>query len=219
MARPPQLELTIAELAESARVTPRTIRYYVAEGLLPPPGGSGQRRIYGQGHLDRLAAIRRLKAAYLPLQEIRRKLVSAHPDADTSALVSAWSAPRTDATSGGSSQPMGVPATAVGQSTAAFGPADALPFGLGRQPQLGHVEIYEPTESVWHRYVLASGIELHYQDTDDPKRKETIERLIRVAETMLDEPGKKSGGKVDVDLSRSYEQIRPPERSDPGPTA
>ena len=41
----------------------------------------------------------------------------------------------------------------------------------------------------------------------------------KVFNRKLDEPGKKSGGKVDVDLSRSYEQIRPPERSDPGPTA
>src|SRR5438045_3652795 len=36
-------QLTIAELAARAGVTPRTIRYYVAEGLLPPPGGRGQR--------------------------------------------------------------------------------------------------------------------------------------------------------------------------------
>ena len=64
----------IAELAQRAGVTPRTVRYYVAEGLLPPPGGRGQRRAYGQGHLDRLDEIRELKAAYLPLHEIRRRL-------------------------------------------------------------------------------------------------------------------------------------------------
>lgn len=72
--------LGIAELAQRAGVTPRTIRYYVAEGLLPPPGGRGQRRAYNQRHLDRLTAIRELKAAYLPLHEIRRRLDDAKPE-------------------------------------------------------------------------------------------------------------------------------------------
>jgi DNA-binding transcriptional MerR regulator len=66
--------LAIAELAERAGVTPRTVRYYVAEGLLPPPSGSGQNRTYSSEHLVRLAAIKRLKEAYLPLEEIRKRL-------------------------------------------------------------------------------------------------------------------------------------------------
>ncbi len=66
--------LGIAELAEQAGVTPRTVRYYVAEGLLPSPGGSGQQRTYSREHLLRLRAIKRLKDAYLPLEEIRRRL-------------------------------------------------------------------------------------------------------------------------------------------------
>lgn len=64
----------IAELAERADVTPRTIRYYVAEGLLPPPGGAGQHRVYSEVHLLHLKAIKRLKEAYLPLAEIRERL-------------------------------------------------------------------------------------------------------------------------------------------------
>jgi DNA-binding transcriptional MerR regulator len=74
-----QAALGIAELAEQAGVTPRTIRYYVAEGLLPPPAGSGQQRAYGRQHLLRLKAIRRLKDAYLPLEEIRRRLAGLAP--------------------------------------------------------------------------------------------------------------------------------------------
>ena len=52
----------------------RTVRYYIAEGLLPPPEGSGPGSSYTQGHLDRLRLIQRLKEAYLPLKEIRRRL-------------------------------------------------------------------------------------------------------------------------------------------------
>jgi DNA-binding transcriptional MerR regulator len=66
--------LTLAELTAAADVSVRTVRYYIAEGLLPPPEGSGPGSAYTQGHLDRLRLIQRLKEAYLPLKEIRRRL-------------------------------------------------------------------------------------------------------------------------------------------------
>lgn len=64
----------LADLAEAAGVSIRTIRYYIAEGLLPPPDGAGPRAAYRREHLDRLRLVGRLKAAYLPLREIRRRL-------------------------------------------------------------------------------------------------------------------------------------------------
>ena len=66
--------LTLGELTAATDVSVRTVRYYIAEGLLPPPEGSGPRSAYNQGHLDRLRLIQRLKEAYLPLKEIRRRL-------------------------------------------------------------------------------------------------------------------------------------------------
>ncbi len=65
--------MTIGELAEEAGVTPRTIRYYVEQGLLPAPE-SGRPAEYGDEHVRRLALIRRLKDQYLPLEEIRDML-------------------------------------------------------------------------------------------------------------------------------------------------
>src|SRR5215210_3511520 len=65
---------TIGELAGMAGVTPRTIRYYTAEGLLPPPDTRGRYALYGEDHLRRLQLIARLKDAYLPLSEIRARL-------------------------------------------------------------------------------------------------------------------------------------------------
>lgn len=67
-------QLSLAELTEAADVSVRTVRYYIAEGLLPPPVGGGPRSAYTPAHLDRLRLIGRLKAAYLPLKEIRRQL-------------------------------------------------------------------------------------------------------------------------------------------------
>jgi DNA-binding transcriptional MerR regulator len=66
--------MTLRELTDAAGVSVRTVRYYIAEGLLPPPAGSGPGSVYTAAHLDRLQVIHRLKGAYLPLKEIRRHL-------------------------------------------------------------------------------------------------------------------------------------------------
>jgi DNA-binding transcriptional MerR regulator len=65
---------TIGELAEAAGVTTRTIRYYTAEGLLPPPETRGRYALYSADHLRRLQMIARLKDAYLPLGEIKARI-------------------------------------------------------------------------------------------------------------------------------------------------
>jgi DNA-binding transcriptional MerR regulator len=64
----------LADLAAEAGVSPRTVRYYVQRGLLPPPTFRGPDTSYGREHLLRLKAIRRLQARYLPLDEIQREL-------------------------------------------------------------------------------------------------------------------------------------------------
>lgn len=65
---------SLTELTEAAGVSVRTVRYYIAEGLLPPAVTAGARSFYTQAHLDRLRLIGQLKSAYLPLKEIRRRL-------------------------------------------------------------------------------------------------------------------------------------------------
>jgi DNA-binding transcriptional MerR regulator len=65
--------LTLTELCSLAGVTERTVRYYIAQDLLPSPG-SGKNTRYGLGHLARLRLIRRLQEEYLPLAEIRTRL-------------------------------------------------------------------------------------------------------------------------------------------------
>lgn len=64
----------VAELADAADVSVRTVRYYIAEGLLPPAVTAGARSYYTREHLDRLRVIGRMKDAFLPLKEIRRQL-------------------------------------------------------------------------------------------------------------------------------------------------
>lgn len=65
---------TISELADLVGVTPRTIRYYTSEGLLPPPDIRGRVALYSADHANRLWLIARLKESYLPLSEIKARL-------------------------------------------------------------------------------------------------------------------------------------------------
>lgn len=73
-------EYTLDELSTLANVTPRTVRYYIAEDLLPPPIIGGRNATYSQEHLDRLLAIGALKDMYLPLREIRHRLNTLTPE-------------------------------------------------------------------------------------------------------------------------------------------
>jgi DNA-binding transcriptional MerR regulator len=65
---------SLGDLARLADVTPRTVRYYVAQGLLPSPEAAGPATRYTEGHLARLRLIRRLQRDHLPLAEIRARL-------------------------------------------------------------------------------------------------------------------------------------------------
>lgn len=71
--------MTIQELADRAGVTTRTIRYYVEQGVLPPPG-RGRPSDYTTEHVRLLDLVRRLKEQYLPLEEIRDMLQRLAPE-------------------------------------------------------------------------------------------------------------------------------------------
>lgn len=66
--------LTIAQLAESAHLSPRAIRYYQQQGLLRAPGRMGRGPHYSTADLHRLRLIRQLQQDHIPLAEIRQRL-------------------------------------------------------------------------------------------------------------------------------------------------
>lgn len=68
------VSLTISQLCQAAGVTPRTVHYYVQQGLLPPASVQGRHGTYDSRHLDRLRAIRKLQSEHLPLAVIRERL-------------------------------------------------------------------------------------------------------------------------------------------------
>ena len=64
----------ISDLAEITGVSPRTIRYYIEEGLLPSPELQGKYAVFDDEYVERLKLIKYLKDAYLPLREIKMRM-------------------------------------------------------------------------------------------------------------------------------------------------
>jgi DNA-binding transcriptional MerR regulator len=62
----------IGDLARLAGVTRRTVRYYVQEGLIPPPLGVGRGNHYGAEHLEQILRVKAMQEAGRTLDEIRR---------------------------------------------------------------------------------------------------------------------------------------------------
>jgi DNA-binding transcriptional MerR regulator len=62
---------SLDELATLAGVTPRTVRYYISEGLLDRPEGEKRGAHYVQRHLEQLLRVRRWSEAGLSLERIR----------------------------------------------------------------------------------------------------------------------------------------------------
>ncbi len=79
---PSELEprYSLTELADLAGVTPRTVRYYISQGLLAVDAAPGPGPKYDEGHLARLRLIRRLQREHQPLAEIRRQLDAVDDD-------------------------------------------------------------------------------------------------------------------------------------------
>ena len=69
--------MTLAELASETGVPARTIRFYIARGLLAGPEVAGRGAAYGPAHLERLGTIRRLQQRGMTLAEIARELEGA----------------------------------------------------------------------------------------------------------------------------------------------
>ena len=169
--------LTIAELARLAGVSARTVRYYIAEGLLPPPAGTGQRRSFTYEHVVRLRAIKRLKESYLPLGEIRRQL-AALSLSDMDKLIAEPAEPPPGSAMDYLSR---VLASAHEPRSAAISASGKLREGVSPI----QMERQATVAGLWQRVNLAPGVELHYQTSQNSRRHAAIAQLIAAAASIL----------------------------------
>lgn len=172
-------QLTLQDLAQTVGVPERTIRYYIAEGLLPAPTGRGKAAFYTDEHLLRLRLVRKLSQRRVPLAEQRvhelpleqvRELLDQEEqvEADRQRGQAAVSPKEyiagllREARAGQQPPP---PLASPREANASLPPA--LAFGAGAE--------------AWWRWELAPGIELHIRAEDGDRNRKFIERLLRVA--------------------------------------
>ena len=169
----PEALYDIAELADRSGITVRTIRYYLQQGLLPSPGGTGPGARYGTGHLARLRLIRGLQGEHLPLAEIRRR-IEGLGDAEIEALVEQPEAALADTDS------------AVEYVRAVLAPRPAYPH-RARLPVPSPGRRPAGERSQWERIPLAHDVELHVRRPLSRVDKRRVDRLLEEARRVFEE--------------------------------
>ena len=71
--------MRIQELTERTGETARTIRFLIAEGVMPPPTGGRAQAEYGEAHLAALRRYQRLRAAGYKISAIRLLIERGEP--------------------------------------------------------------------------------------------------------------------------------------------
>jgi DNA-binding transcriptional MerR regulator len=201
------------ELSAAAGVTPRTIRYYVQQGLLPSPGTRGPGTRYDRAHLDRLQLIRRLQREHLPLAEIRRRLEPLDDDGIRDVLAASTEEPAKssaldyvrDLLARQSTRALAEPEFTTSASLAAGPPSASAEARGERRPfsTLGAIfgratppeppepaQITQPvrsTRSTWERIPLAPDVELHVRRPLSREQNRQVERLLEAARDLFAE--------------------------------
>lgn len=83
-------QFTLAELAQESGVAARTIRFYIARGLVEGPVRAGRAAPYEERHLDRLREIRAMQERGLTLTEIAHESGPERPRPAVVAAAAWW---------------------------------------------------------------------------------------------------------------------------------
>lgn len=168
MGDPDSPRFGLDELGRKSGLPPRTIRYYISEGLVPAPVRRGPASYYREDHLNRLLLIRKFQAEGLPLDLIRRRLSrlgvrDAQEEAEREPAASS---------------------SANGSGNAALDyirklKGSAIPGGEAAAP--------EPSWDRWVRTRLAADVELSVREPLDEDRRRRVERLMEEARKILNE--------------------------------
>ena len=193
----PDPRYSLTELADLAGVTPRTVRYYMAQGLLPSPGASGPGAKYDDTHLERLRLVRRLQREHLPLAEIRQRLAGL--DDTAIATLAEAPAPAPDPQDSAldyirrvlgppqvqPSRPLAMKRLPIRAYSLAAEPVTDVPIPntLSVEPAPGR----NFERSQWERIPLAPDIELHVRRPLPRPLAKQVDRLVSIARDLLEE--------------------------------
>jgi len=201
-------EHTISELSALSGLSVRTIRYYLAQGLIPVAGKEGSATRYPDATLARLRLISRLRDAHLPLAEIRKQLLALSDD-QVLALAGSPAEPEPAGTALdyvrsvlGGSRPELTPQPSLAMRAAVAMPDPASAASPPRQRLLRRASIDAPSadaaaapddttlfgqRSQWERIAITSDIELHLRRPLSRRDNRLVERLIAFARQLQEE--------------------------------
>lgn len=186
--------LTIEELAAQTDTSVRTIRYYIAEKMLPGPGSRGKGAIYTEEHLLRLRLIRRLVERREPLAEIRAMMARITDDevrallAEEDTRAQTLERARTPERAEQAVSPKAYIAALLEQARAptsqALPPSQAPGAGYDKSQFSGPTRrsVTGGQASAWRRLELAPGVELHIEVKAEKRYKRLIARLLQVSD-------------------------------------
>lgn len=183
---------SLTELADLASVTPRTIRYYITQGLLRGPATSGPGAKYDDTDLARLRLIKRLQAEHQPLAEIRTQL-DALGDAAILELQDEVPAPPPDSALDYirriTSRPRAAeaPTPYLMRASMAAPTAPAAPAPAHSMAPPSPVPDVRLERSQWERIDLAPDVELHIRRPLARATAKRVDRLIAIARDLLEE--------------------------------
>ncbi len=149
----------LGELARAAGTSARTVRYYVQRGLLPPPFFRGKDSTYGQTHLTRLRAIRKLQDAFFPLEAIAGELAR-HTEEEITHFAEGKELPLPPA---------------LGEAALSQAELDDLPS----EPPPPYFTVPGPSRNL-RRIEIAPGLEMNIDDDAPAESQQLALRILRV---------------------------------------
>jgi DNA-binding transcriptional MerR regulator len=191
----------LKELSSRTAVTPRTVHFYIQQGLLRQAGAPGAGARYSEDHLNRLRLIRRLQRQHLPLAEIRRRLAGLDAGAVEGLLkasdlepqpakgsalgyVQALLAPTAPTPAQPAARSAARPPTALRE--ALFAALASPPPPVAQQPAAPR-EAPAPERSQWDRITLAPDVELHVRRPLSRDENRRVEHVLKAARAILEE--------------------------------
>jgi DNA-binding transcriptional MerR regulator len=168
-------------LADRAGVSPRTVRYYIQQGLLPAPD-KGPGAHYGPEHLERLLLIKRFQREHLPLAEIRRLLEEAGGSIDSAEQHLSSRHNRMSSAEEYISRVLSGESRKVSERDDTVGRQHPHPPSSLKKQLLA-------TRSQWDRVALSSDIELHVRRPLSPEQNKQLKRLLDAARQIFEEEG------------------------------
>lgn len=168
---------SLDDLAAAAGESPRTIRFWIQEGLLPAALGGGRAAFYSQDHMDRLMFITRVRqqvGGRLPLGMLRHtldQLWATNPDIVRRVARGEEAVHVADLMTGTTPSPIQPPPTPPRRSSADTGQPGKAP-GAQNSTQRTHAA------ATWTTIQLRDGLELRLR-TDDPERVAWLARVAR----------------------------------------